>query len=129
MQLTQFEFFYEDITANFFWALVPAAAHLILMVMYYPAIVRLLTTEANAAMKILFGGLAISLILSFSIIGFVDHQVDANYAKAIKDYKIWLSTLNADTVKKLAKSAELSQKSKEVVIEYLNENHPGWSLE
>ena len=56
--------------------------------------------------------------------GLEDHR----FKKAKIDFKNSLSNHDHDFLKKLASSPEMSDAEKILIVEYLNESSPGWSL-
>lgn len=48
--------------------------------------------------------------------------------RAQSDYRSSIASLDFETLKRLAESPEVSPNSRAIIVDFLNDNHSGWSL-
>ena len=66
--------------------------------------------------------------LGFRICAYSKRLYETCYEQAADKYWEWLSTCDVQQLKKLSSSCELSESSRTVILCYLDEMHPGWTL-
>lgn len=113
------------------WAVVPILVFLLVMVTL--VFIAQLTHSCTDTLSFSIGvfvmiAMVFSFWLGFRICAYSDRRYETCYEQAADKYWEWLSTCDVQQLKKLSSSSELSESSKTVILCYLDEMHPGWTL-
>ena len=113
------------------WAFVPILVFLLVIVILFSVaqINRSCTETFSFSMGVIVMiAMAFNFWLGFRICAYSERHYEACYEQAADKYWEWLSTCDVQQLKKLSSTSELSESSKTVILCYLDEMHPGWTL-
>lgn len=113
------------------WAFVPILVFLLVMVTL--VFITQLTHSCTDSLSFSMGvfvmiAMVFSFWLGFRICAYSDRLYETYYKQAANKYWDWLSTCDVKQLKKLSSSGELSEDSRAVILCYLDEKYPGWTL-
>lgn len=113
------------------WAFVPILVFLLAMVtlIFIAQLTRSCTDTISFSIGVfVMIAMVFNFWLGFRICAYSDRRYETCYEQAANKYWEWLSTCDVKQLKKLSSSSELSESSKTVILCYLDEMHPGWTL-
>jgi|GEM_PF-4424350 len=113
------------------WAFVPILVFLlVIIILVFIALINRSCTETfSYSMAVLVMIVMVfNFGLGFRICAYSERCYETCYEQAADKYWKWLSTCDVQQLKKLSSTSELSESSKTVILCYLDEMHPGWTL-
>ena len=113
------------------WAFFPILVFLLVIVILFSVtqINRSCTETFSFSMGVIVMiAMVFNFWLGFRICAYSERHYEACYEQAADKYWEWLSTCDVQQLKKLSSTSELSEDSRAVVLCYLDEMHPGWTL-
>ena len=113
------------------WAFVPILVFLLVMVtlIFIAQLTRSCTETFSFSMGVIvMVAMVFNFWLGFRICAYSERRYETCYEQAADKYWEWLSTCDVQQLKKLSSTSELSESSKTVILCYLDEMHPGWTL-